>query len=100
MKSIHKSLFVVQQYNQLPHMANFMGNQRKRAYNTEEREIIDVYKPTYLKAATAGERKGIAQQVLVDIFNYWSKKGLQFTSIEVNIKTKVCGSGTSRHVPY
>lgn len=65
------------------------GRDRARAYNTEERAIIDVRKAAYLQATSPPERKLIAQEVLADLFTHWSEKGLVCTSVERAIRTKV-----------
>lgn len=51
--------------------------------------MIDVYKPTYLTGTSAEERRTVAKHVLVDLFNYWREMGLQFTPVEISIRTKV-----------
>lgn len=75
-------------------MANSKQDHRPRAYNPEERAVIDVHKATYLKATSPAERKVIAQHVLVDIFNHWSERGIIVNNVDITIRTKVCAIGT------
>ena len=71
-------------------MVNIQGNQCQCVYNTEEHAVINVHKASYLEMILAGDRKTVAQKVLVKIFNYWYEKGMVFTDIETTIRTKVC----------
>ena len=73
-----------------------MPDRRQPLYNSEERAVIDVHKEEYLNAASAQERKQVAQnKVLPALFNYWSGKGLDLS--DPRPRTKVCmvGIGTS-----
>lgn len=74
---------------QIPDMVNSRGDHRQRAYNTEERAVIDVHKVTYLQATSPAERKQIAKEILADLFNHWSQKGILFTEVDITIRTKV-----------
>jgi hypothetical protein len=73
---------------------------RQRAYNTEERAVIDVHKVAYLQATSPAERKQIAQEILADLFNHWSQKGLLFTEVDITIRTKVSLISIGIYIPY
>ena len=81
-------------------MVNSRGDHRQRAYNTEERAVIDVHKATYLQATSPAERKQIAKEILADLFNHWSQKGILFTEVDITIRTKVFLIGIGIHIPY
>jgi hypothetical protein len=81
-------------------MVNSRGDHRQRAYNTKERAVIDVHKATYLQATSPAERKQIAKEILADLFNHWSQKGILFEDVDISIRTKVFLISISMHVPY
>jgi hypothetical protein len=70
-------------------MVNSRGDHRQRVYNTEERAVIDVHKATYLQATSPAERKQIAKEILADLFNHWSQKGILLEDVDISIRTKV-----------
>jgi len=81
-------------------MVNSRGDHRQRAYNTEERAVIDVHKATYLQATSLAERKQIAKVILADLFNHWSQKGILLEDVDISIRTKVFLIGIGMHIPY
>jgi len=62
--------------------------------------VIDVHKVTYLQVTSPAERKQIAKQILADLFNHWSQKGILFSEVDVTIRTKVFLIGMGVHIPY
>ena len=81
-------------------MVNSRGDHRQRAYNTEERAVIDVHKATYLQATSPAERKQIAKEILADLFNHWSQKGILLEDVDISIRTKVFLIGIVMHTHY
>ena len=62
--------------------------------------MIDVHKPTYLQATSPAERKQIAKEILADLFNHWSQKGILLTEVDITIRTKVFLISFGIHIPY
>ena len=59
--------------------------------STEERTVIDIYKQEYLSAASAEDRRQLAQmKILPAIFNYWGQKGLDITDPTPQTKVHAC----------
>ena len=81
-------------------MVNSRGDHQQCAYNTEERAVIDVHKATYLQATSPAERKQIAKEILADLFNHWSQKGILLEDVDISIRTKVFLIGIGMHIPY
>ena len=52
---------------------------RKALYTAAERAILDPHKEEYQHASTVTERKIVAQDILVSIFNYWSAQGVDLS---------------------
>jgi hypothetical protein len=70
-------------FSQPPPMTDIgiLGRDRRQAlYNAEERAVIDAHKDDYLKATSPPERKTIAQNLLADIFNHWTEKGIDLSN--------------------
>ena len=85
---------------QIPDMVNSSGDHWQHAYNTKEHAVINVHKVTYLQATSLAERKQIAKEVLADLFNHWSQKGLLFTEVDMTIRTKVFLISISIAIPF
>ena len=79
---------------------NSRGDYRQRAYNTKEHAVINVHKVGYLQATSPAERKQIAQEILANLFNHWSQKGLLFTEVDITIRTKVFLISIGIDIPY
>jgi hypothetical protein len=63
---------------------------RRRAYNQDERRVIDEFKEEYMKTTTPAERKTISQvKIFPAIFEYWSKIGVDLTPDEMDKRSEV-----------
>ena len=73
-----------------------MPDRRQPLYSPEERAIIDVHKEEYLNAASALEKKQLAQnKIFPAIFNYWERKGLDLSDRQLRMKVCMIGIGGS-----
>ena len=51
----------------------------KALYTAAECAILDPHKEEYQHASTVTERKIVAQDILVSLFNYWSAQGVDLS---------------------
>jgi len=70
---------------------------RKAVYTAAERAILDPYKEEYQRASTVSERKLVAQDVLVEIFNYWSDQGVDLYDKEERTRVRCDFRSSSPH---
>jgi hypothetical protein len=63
---------------------------KSSVYNVEERTLLAQYKQQYRSLPTREERLSLVRnKILVDIFNYWSGKGVNLTPDESHLRMKV-----------
>ena len=73
-----------------------MPDRRRPLYSPEERAIIDVHKEEYLNAASALEKKQLAQnKIFPAIFNHWERKGIDLSDPQPRMKVCMVGIGGS-----
>jgi len=69
----------------------------KAVYTAAEHAILDPYKEEYQRASTVSERKLVAQDVLVEIFNYWSDQGVDLYDKEERTRVRCDFRSSSPH---
>jgi hypothetical protein len=63
---------------------------RRRAYNEDERLVINKFKEDYMKSTSPAERKTIAQvKIFPAIFEYWSSIGVDLNPAEQDKRSQV-----------